>query len=69
MFNNCQKEFAEYAQEAVNEMTSLYLPESDVLVEPVAVENAPKISMCRNTRLNVCTIRLGCVCLILSRRL
>ena len=45
MSNYLSKESTEYAQEAVNGITSLYLPESDVLVEPVVVENAPKMPM------------------------
>ena len=40
---NGPKEFADYAEKRVNGIHSLYLPVSDVMVEPEDISNAPKI--------------------------
>ena len=47
MSNKCviksAEEFSNYANKVVNGITSLYLPEADLLTEPDDIEKAPKI--------------------------
>ena len=47
MSNKCliknAKDFAEYANKTINDITSMYIPINELLAEPDNIENAPKI--------------------------
>ena len=42
-FNQNVEEFSNYANTVVNGITSVYLPQNDLLTEPDDIEEAPKI--------------------------
>ena len=58
------KEFSNYANKVVNGITSLYLPEADLLTEPDDIEEAPKIPETLSIHMLVRNLNKDSICSI-----